>query len=151
MLKFTIPFLPHSINCANVMVRGVRNGKATVRVEPSAQTRAWKSQAKLHMPKHEFDPDKVYEFRLRVCGNWLTQRQQPRDKDVRNHAELALEAILERYAIGWLGKMATDTIFKSWRQSDRVIWVDRLEKVQSTVERIEVEVREYEPDGIPTG
>jgi len=150
MLKFTIPFLPHSINCANVMVRGMRNGRATVTVQQSSQTRAFKSQAKFYMPKYEFDPDKVYAITLRLCGNWLTQAQRPRDKDARNHGELVLEAILERYSCGRMGKMVVDAIFANYKTKDSLIWRDSIEKVQSVTERVEVEVSEYAPDGIPT-
>lgn len=150
MLKFTIPFLPPSINCSQTFSGHVVNGKLRMRVEQTAQARAWKSQAKMYMPKHPFDENKVYEVKLRICGNWITQKQVPRDKDLRNHAELALEAVLERYAIGRLGKLITDAIFDRYKTNDKLIWVDRLEKVQSATERIEVEINEYDSDGIPT-
>ena len=148
MLRFTIPFLPPSINCTQTFSSSVVNGKVRIRVEQAAQARRWKSEAKLYMPKFQFDEDKVYEVRIRLCGNWMTQRQVPRDKDARNHAELALEAILERYSIGRLGKLITDAIFQNYKQSDKVVWVDRLEKVQSVKERVEVEVSEYETGGM---
>lgn len=144
MLKFTIPFLPPSLNCTHTFSSSVVNGKVRMKVEQTAQARRWKSEAKFYMPKFTFDPDKVYEFRLRLCGNWLTKADKPKDKDARNHAELALEATLERYGIGRLGKLVTDAIFDHYKQSDRVIWVDRIEKVQSTSERVEVEVVEVE-------
>ena len=143
MLKFTIPFLPPSINCSQTFSSRVRDGKAIVRVETSAAARTFKSQAKFYMPKAELDHDKVYEVRIRLCGNWLTQRQVPRDKDLRNHAELVLEAVLERYGIGRMGKMITDSIFQHYKTGDKMVWVDRLEKVQSLDERVEVEILEY--------
>ena len=76
-------------------------------------------------------------------GNWLTKRMQPRERDARNHAELALEAILERYAIGRLGKLITDAVFQAYKQSDRVIWVDSITKVQSSDEKVEVTILEH--------
>lgn len=95
------------------------------------------------MPKYEFDQDKVYEVRIRLYGNWLTQRQVPRDKDTRNHGELVIEAMLERYGVGRMGKLVVDAVFQHYKTSDKLIWVDRLEKVQSVDERVEVEVKEY--------
>jgi hypothetical protein len=149
VLRFTIPFLPPSINCSQTFSSRIREGKVTMRVETSAAARTFKSQSKMYMPKYTLDEDKVYEVRIRLCGNWLTQRLVPKDKDLRNHAELVLEATLERYAAGRMGKLIVDAVFANYKTSDKLIWVDRLEKVQSVDERVEVTIDEYAPNGIP--
>jgi len=116
VLEVTIPMLPPSVNAiyapVNVAPTSSRRGFSTIKMRREAVE--WIGQAALFLPPCKLGADTTYRMELEYHANWRTKSGELKNKDVRNYE-----------------KLVTDTVFRRYGLSDKLIWESLVVKVQN--------------------
>lgn len=92
VVRFTIPFLPPSVNS----LYGIQGGKK-VRVFLKSEARQFKERAKLFMPKKEIRENVKLALELSIRGNWYFKNGSFKKLDLQNLEKILIDSIAEKY------------------------------------------------------
>ena len=93
IVRFTIPFLPPSMNS----LYGISTKGGGVKVFLKSEGRTFKEKAKLFMPPRTIPSSLLLDVEAKVYDQWFSVNGNVKKKDITNLDKILMDAIAEKY------------------------------------------------------